>query len=70
MKKLIYASIVALVSTGCVWTRETTEVIVHKNPEGKVIGVDYTERREQQDIKPWAKFGGFIEEYGSSKSTK
>lgn len=68
MRKIACAIGIAVMGCGCVWTRETSEVVVHKSPEGRVIGVDYTERREQQDLKPWGRFGGYLEEYGSIKS--
>ena len=64
MKKLMFGIAIAALSSGCVWTQEFTEVTVHKDPDGKVLSVDYVERREQKDVKPWADFGGYIKQYG------
>lgn len=60
MKKLI--AVVSLIGlSGCIWTRETREVIVHKDPQGKITGIDYLERMEQQDAKPWKDgFGKYL----------
>ena len=61
MKKLIATTIVAAACSGCVWTRETSEVIVHKDATGKITGYDYSEKLEQQDLKPWSPhFGKYI----------
>jgi len=36
-------------------------VIVHKDADGKIIGYDYSEKLEQQDVKPWSKhFGKYL----------
>lgn len=42
-------------------TQETREVTVHKDPTGKVLSIDYIERLEQRDIKPWQDgFGKYL----------
>ena len=61
MKKLLVLAALAVVCSGCVWTRQTSEVIVHKDAGGKVTGIDYTERLEQQDWLPWSDhFGKYL----------
>lgn len=61
MKKLIAIVIVAASCTGCVWTRETSEVIVHKDANGKITGYDYSEKLKQHDVKPWSThFGKYL----------
>ena len=59
--KLLMFVVVAMVVSGCVWTKQTSEVIVHKNAEGKVTGIDYSEKLEQRDILPWSRhFGKYL----------
>lgn len=59
-KSLLFIALCALAS-GCVWTRQTSEVIVHKDANGKVIGTDYSEKLEQRDVLPWSKhFGKYL----------
>ena len=61
MKKLLFAFIAAAACSGCVWTREISEVIVHKDANGKIIGYDYSEKLEQHDLKPWSShFGKYL----------
>lgn len=61
MKKPLICVGLAMLVSGCVWTQQTSEVIVHKNAEGKVIGIDYSEKLEQSDMLPWSKhFGKYL----------
>ena len=61
MYKIAIASILAAICSGCVWTRQISEVTVHKDASGKITGIDYIERLEQQDAKPWSRhFGKYL----------
>lgn len=61
MKKLIAIAAIGLSANGCVWTSQTSEVIVHKDAEGKILSIDYSEKLEQRDAKPWSKhFGKYL----------
>ena len=59
--KTLFAIALAATATGCATTQETREVTVHKDPTGKVLSIDYIERLEQRDIKPWQDgFGKYL----------
>jgi hypothetical protein len=61
MKRLIISFALVAICSGCVWTRQTSEVTVHKDASGKVMSIDYTERLEQRDMLPWSEhFGKYL----------
>ena len=61
MKKLLLLLPLAVSLSGCVWTQETREVTVHKDPQGNILSIDYTERLDQRDVKPWKDgFGKYL----------
>ena len=61
MKVLLVMSAVSVLSAGCVHSRQISEVTVHKDANGKVLSIDYTERLEQQDLLPWSDhFGKYL----------
>lgn len=61
MKRLMISFALAAICSGCVATKQTSEVTVHKDASGKVISIDYTERLEQHDMLPWSKhFGKYL----------
>ena len=53
MKYIPLAILLSTVASGCVWTEQYREVIVHKDVNGKLIGTDYKESLTQRDLLPW-----------------
>ncbi len=61
MKKLLLLLPLAVSLPGCVWTQEIREVTVHKDPQGNILSIDYIERLDQRDVKPWKEnFGKYL----------
>lgn len=61
MKRNLYLVIIYLIpflGGGCVWTSRREEMIVRKDANGNIIGVDNVEILEQRDLKPWGKTWG------------